>query len=149
MRDQTTPLAGVEIVKLEPGDEGRVMDAADLFDHKPLPDAVQRFLQESTHHILVAYRDNKPAGFVTGVEMTHPDKGTEMFLYELSVHEAQRMYGIGSALVDSLAALARQRGCYGMWVLTEDDNLAALKTYAKTGSRRGKIDQVMLSWTFG
>ena len=26
-----------------------------------------------------------PVGMVTGVETTHPDKGTEMFLYELSV----------------------------------------------------------------
>ena len=28
--------------------------------------------------------DERPVGFVSGVEETHPDKGTEMFLYELA-----------------------------------------------------------------
>jgi hypothetical protein len=29
--------------------------------------------------LLVAYLDDAPVGMTTGVEMTHPDKGTEMF----------------------------------------------------------------------
>jgi hypothetical protein len=37
--------------------------------------------------MLIAYIDYVAAGFVSGVEMSHPDKGTEMFLYELSVAE--------------------------------------------------------------
>ena len=44
---------------------------------------------------------------VTGVETTHPDKGTEMFLYELAVDEAARDRGVGRALVAALADLAR------------------------------------------
>ncbi len=32
---------------------------------------------------------------VSGVELTHPDKGTEMFLYELGVAERFRGRGIG------------------------------------------------------
>ena len=46
-------------------------------------------------------------GFTTGVEMTHPDKGTEMFLYELEVTEAFRRRGIGFALLTQLKELAR------------------------------------------
>jgi hypothetical protein len=37
--------------------------------------------------------DDVDVGFVTGVEMTHPDKGTEMFLYELSVARLLRHVG--------------------------------------------------------
>ena len=85
-------------------------------------------------------------GFVSGVEVTHPDKGTEMFLYELAVDEPFRRRGIGRALVERLAALARDAGCYGMWVITDDDNEAARATYEGTGGRargeagRGGLD---------
>ena len=58
------------------------------------------------------------------MELTHPDKGTEMFLYELGVDEPHRRQGVGTALVGALAALAAERGCYGMFVLTEADNEA-------------------------
>jgi ribosomal protein S18 acetylase RimI-like enzyme len=57
-----------------------------------------------------------------------------MFLYELSVTEASQRRGIGTALVEALAALARERGCRGMWVLTDEDNAAAVGTYRKAGA---------------
>lgn len=59
--------------------------------------------------------------------------------------EAFRRRGIGTALVRALADLARERGCYGMWVLTDDGTDAALATYAAAG---GIVDgrHVMLSW---
>jgi ribosomal protein S18 acetylase RimI-like enzyme len=85
---------------------------------------------------LLAIEDegDRPVGFISGVETTHPDKGTEMFLYELSVTEAHRNRGIGKALVTALADLARAQGCYGMWVGTEPDNTAALATYRAAGA---------------
>jgi ribosomal protein S18 acetylase RimI-like enzyme len=120
-----------------------------LFDHALRPEAVERFLADPTHHLLVA-RNGEPEtarGFASGVEMTHPDKGTEMFLYELAVEQASRNQGIGRALVRALAELARERGCYGMWVLTEGGNPAALRAYAAAGGEREPA-AVMFSWTF-
>lgn len=107
----------------------RRADGTDLFD-QPLRDAaVDRFLGSPDHHLLLAVDGaGEPVGMVTGVELTHPDKGTEMFLYELSVLEHARRRGIGSALVSALGAVARDRGCRGMWVLTDRDNAAALGT---------------------
>jgi ribosomal protein S18 acetylase RimI-like enzyme len=81
------------------------------------------------------------------VQTTHPDKGTEMFLYELSVHPDHRNRGVGKALVGALAELARGRGCYGMWVGTEADNAAALATYRAAGSAPPE-PSVTLSWEF-
>jgi ribosomal protein S18 acetylase RimI-like enzyme len=98
--------------------------------------------------MFVAYEGDGPVGFVSGVEMTHPDKGTEMFLYELAVDEAWRRRGIGTALVTALRDLAAERGCYGMWVLTDEDNDAAIATYAAT-SPVERSSQVMFGWTFG
>jgi len=84
-------------------------------------------------------------GFVSGVELTHPDKGTEMFLYELGVDDRYRRRGIGRGLVAALADRARERGCYGMWVLTDADNDAALRTYRSAGGGEPE-ETVMLTW---
>lgn len=137
----------MEIRALGPGDDGAVFEAAALFDEPPAAFATARFLDDPRHHLLVAYDGGQPAGFVSGVEMTHPDKGTEMFLYELGVHEEHQRRGIGKALVAALRDLARERGCYGMWVLTDGDNEAALATYAGAGGSAPQ-PQVLIDWTF-
>ena len=130
-----------------PGDDGLVAAASHLFDGPARPDATSRFLAEDGHHLLVASEDGRPVGFVSGVEVTHPDKGTEMFLYELAVDEPFRRRGIGRALVERLAALAREAGCYGMWVVTDHDNEAARATYEGTGAVP-EPEQVVEVWTF-
>jgi ribosomal protein S18 acetylase RimI-like enzyme len=135
------------IRRLGPEDAAVVLRMGPLFDYEPLPDATQRFLADPLHHLLVAFDGDRPAGFVSGVEMTHPDKGTEMFLYELAVLETHRQRGIGRALVEALGALARDRGCYGMWVLTDEDNTAARRTYAAT-SGQDAGPTVMYDWRF-
>jgi GNAT superfamily N-acetyltransferase len=135
----------MEIVQLGPGDAPRVHEAAHLFDGPPLEEAVERFLADDRHHLFLAYEDGHPVGFVSGVELTHPDKGTEMLLYELSVDDAHRRKGIGHALVRVLGALALERGCYGMFVLTDDGNDPALATYAADGSVR-EDRLVMFTW---
>ena len=108
-----------------------------------------RFLSSEGHHLLVAVEDgdDRPVGFISGVETTHPDKGTEMFLYELSVAEGHRNRGIGSALVAALADLAQEQGCYGMWVGTEPDNAAAIATYKAAGAAPPE-ELVTLEWVF-
>jgi ribosomal protein S18 acetylase RimI-like enzyme len=68
-----------------------------------------------------------------------------MVLYELAVDDAAQGRGIGRALVAALAGIARGRGCYGMWVLTDHDNDAALATYRSAGATE-QSDQVMLEW---
>ncbi|GAA0217313.1 GNAT family N-acetyltransferase [Saccharothrix mutabilis subsp. mutabilis] len=123
-----------------------VMAAAHLFDDPPKADATRAFLADDRHHLLIAYVGDEPAGFVSGVETTHPDKGTEMFLYELGVDESHQRRGIGTALVEALLALARERGCYGAFTATEPDNTAALATYARANADTEAT--VSLSWTF-
>jgi aminoglycoside 3-N-acetyltransferase I len=120
--------------------------AADLFDSPPLAAATDRFLAGAGHHLLFAYdEDGRAVGMISGVEMTHPDKGTEMFIYELGVAPAARLQGIGAALVGTLARIARDNGCYGMWVGTEPDNEAALATYRRAGAG-DEAGFVLLNW---
>ena len=120
--------------------------AADLFDAPPISAATERFLAEPGHHLLFAYDDSgRAVGMISGIEMTHPDKGTEMFIYELGVAPAARLQGIGKRLVAELAVIARRNGCYGMWVGTEVDNDAALATYRRSGAA-DESRFVLLNW---
>ena len=138
----------MRIVRLRPGDEQLVLGSAGLFDAPPTETWTAKFLASEGHHLLVAVEpDEQPIGFVSGVETTHPDKGTEMFLYELCVHPGHRNRGVGRALVAALGQLARERGCYGMWVATEHDNAAALAAYRAAGAAPPE-PFVTLSWTF-
>ncbi|MGW7820181.1 GNAT family N-acetyltransferase [Streptomyces puniciscabiei] len=124
-----------------------VVTAGHLFDHPARPEWAERFLATAGHHLLLAYEEDAVAGFVSGVETVHPDKGTEMFLYELAVEEPYRRRGIGRALVLRLAALARERGCYGMWVGVDAGNDVALAAYRSAGGKDDGSCTVM-TWEF-
>jgi ribosomal protein S18 acetylase RimI-like enzyme len=123
----------VELRWVGEGDDAVVISAGHLFDSVPQPATVTRFLSTPGHHLCLALADGVPVGFVSGVETTHPDKGTEMFLYELAVDAAARGRGVGRTLVAALAERAVALGCYGMWVLTAEDNAGARRTYAAAG----------------
>ena len=136
-----------EIRALGPDDADLVLAAVHLFDSPPEDAATRRFLADPGHHLLFALdASGRAVGFVSGVELTHPDKGTELFLYELGVDEPARRQGVGRALVE--ATLARERGCYGMYTLADDDNAAALAAYASAGGRETS-QPVMVDWEIG
>lgn len=115
-------------------DASDVLAAGHLFDHPPSSEWTDQFLARDGHHLLLAERGGIPVGFVSGIEVAHPDKPTEMLLYELGVEQASRRQGVGRALVTSLADLARDRGCAGMWVPVEAGDEPAVATYRSAGA---------------
>ena len=137
----------VRIARLGPGDDAAVLTSVDVFDHPPTPEWTARFLAAADHHLVAAFEGDTMVGFVSGVETTHPDKGTEMFLYELGVHEDHRRRGTARALVTALAELARERDCYGMWVAVDPDNDPALATYRSAGAQPPE-PSVIIGWSF-
>jgi ribosomal protein S18 acetylase RimI-like enzyme len=138
---------GLSIRRLGPADEGLLERAGPLFDGQPIPAVSTAFLNEPGHHLLVAMLAGEPVGFVTGVEMLHPDKGREMFLYELGVAEGFRRRGIATRLVEALRRLAKEHRCYGMWVLADTGNAAALATYRRAGGQAVPAG-TMVEWRF-
>ena len=136
----------LEIWRADAGAEDRVKAAEHLFDHDVDLEATRRFLAGGVNELLIAYVDGNPAGFVSATELTHPDRARpELFLNELGVGEAYRGRGVGRALVVRLWEVARERGCRGMWVLTDDDNVAANMVYTAAGGTRAR-DEVMYQW---
>lgn len=121
-----------------PGDAALVLAAADLFDDPPTPEHTERFLGAAGHHLLLALDGDDPVGFVTGVEIVHPDKAVELNVYELGVRDDRRREGIATRLLAELAELASELGARGLWVLTEPDNVAALATYRAAGYSVGE-----------
>jgi hypothetical protein len=75
-----------------------------LFDDPPATGTSLGFLASPGHYLLFAWDDsNQPVGFISGVEMTHPDKGKEMYLNELGVAEGARRQGVASRLTGARA----------------------------------------------
>ena len=103
-----------------------VLAATALFDMPPTAAGAAAFVDAPGHHLLVAEVDGVPAGFGTAIEMRHPDKGLEVFLYELGVDERYRRQGVTSALLAALDDLAVRLGATGCWTATEPHNTAAL-----------------------
>ncbi|MFG3406681.1 GNAT family N-acetyltransferase [Streptomyces sp. NPDC048142] len=125
-----------------------LLAAGHLYDAPPRKAWAARFLAADGHVMLIAYVDGVPVGFVSGIEMLHPDRGTEMCLYELAVDAPFRRRGIGAALTRALVDIARERGCYDLWVGVERDNEAALTTYRSAGAADDG-GFAMLTWEFG
>lgn len=113
----------------------QLLDASDLFDNPITSESAADSLARSDHHLLLALNsENQAIGFVSGVEMRHPDKPPEMFINELGVATDWRRKGIARELVCALANIARTNGAYSLWTATEPDNVAALATYRSVGA---------------
>jgi ribosomal protein S18 acetylase RimI-like enzyme len=123
----------LELQWMTSGDVDTIEAASYLFDDDIDREWTEKFLRQPNHHLCIAYIDDEAVGFVSGVEITHPDKGTEMLMYELGVDDEYRRRGIGRSLVVALRDLARARGCSGVWVAVDDDNEPALAMYRALG----------------
>lgn len=124
----------VEFLRLGPGD-AHVLAGADVFDNPVDPDQARAFLADPGHEIVVARQDGRIVGMATGVVLLHPDKPPAFFINEVGVDEALRRKGVGSGLVERLLQIARDRGCQGIWLATEEDNVAARALYRRAQAR--------------
>jgi len=124
-------------------DENDTSASASASEVNPRP-----FLQRPEAVMFVVEDDeSRPCGCVYGHELVHPDGERTMLLYSLDVAEHSRRRGYGTALVKSFVDHARKAGCSEVWVLTEDDNDAALATYATADGQRDPGCQVMFVWS--
>jgi ribosomal protein S18 acetylase RimI-like enzyme len=125
-------------------DARRLMDS-DAFDHAADAELIADFFSRQGHHLIGAFDGDQLIGFVSGIEVAHPDKPVEMMLYELGVEASHRRRGIGRSLVDSLAVLATDVGCAGMWVPLEASDEIARATYRSAGAA-GFEHAAVMTW---
>ncbi len=108
------------------------------FDHAVDPARAWGFLATRVNEIVVALDQGEVIGFASGTVLMHPDKPTQFFVNEVSVHEDYQRRGIATRMCKRIFDLARERGCEGIWLGVQVKNDAARALYRKIGARETK-----------
>jgi ribosomal protein S18 acetylase RimI-like enzyme len=109
--------------------------AVDAFLADNDADAVARLgemVDAREQEALLAEVDGRLAGVATMVQ----HEG-EMEL--LTLHATERHRGVGTALLTAVVDEARARGCHGLWLITTNDNVDALRFYQRRGLRLARL----------
>lgn len=130
---------------LGPDDLPLLMAVPDgLFDNPIDPAQAAAFLASPLHELVLAFDGNMAVGMASGTVLLHPDKRPAMFVNEVGVREGFLRRGIGTAVTQELFAIARARGCDGIWLGTDSDNAPALALYRKLGG--DEVQGVYFGW---
>jgi ribosomal protein S18 acetylase RimI-like enzyme len=128
-------LQGIEFAELGPGDLPRLLAVEpDLFDEPIRPDQAALFLADPMNLCLLAHDGPLAVGMLTGTILRHPDKAPALFINEVGTRDAWQRRGIATALMQRALDWARRRGCEGVWLGTEADNLPAQALYRSLGA---------------
>ena len=116
-----------------------------VFDNPIDPTQAAAFLGDPRHEMVLALVNGSPVGMGSAVIMLHPDKPPAGFINEVGVLESHRRQGIASALCAALFTRLRGRGCHGIWLATEHDNIAARALYMHLKGRE-TTEIVVYDW---
>ena len=121
--------------------------AEDVFDGPIVMSTAQEFLDDPRHRLVVALDDDVVIGFVSAVIYLHPDKSApELWINEIGVAPRHQRQGIGKALLQAMLDDAKQSGCTEAWVLTEQENTAAMAMYKSVGGVESSPDPTMFTF---
>ena len=101
--------------------------------------AWQRLLHDPRFVGLGAWRGGVLVGVVHALFHASTWADEVCYLQDLFVTEAARGSGAGSALIDAVATVSRQRGAARLYWLTHHDNTAARALYDRVAVNRGFI----------
>lgn len=97
------------------------------------PEALKTFLKDPKNILLLAYDNEKIAGAALAYEILHPEGENYFYVHELDTHPKYRRQGVGTMLMKELLRMAKDRGCYELWLGTEEDSLGAQALYESLG----------------
>jgi len=111
------------------------LEGSDVFDNNVDPEQLAAFLADPGHEMVFAVEGTRIVGMASGTVLLHPDKQPLFFVNEVGVHEDMRRRGIATSLCELLMRAARDKGCQGIWLATETDNLGARALYRRLNAR--------------
>ena len=110
---------------------------------------IEAFLADDSHYLYVAVAGEEVVGSLNGYALTHPHTRRPQFLlYEIDVREAWRRRGIGTRLIDAFLAEAKRLDAFGVWVVTDRENTAAMAMYRGCGLVTSDLHDVVFSADF-
>jgi GNAT superfamily N-acetyltransferase len=99
----------------------------------------QRLLRDEEIHGLAGHLDGKLVGIVHYLFHPHVWMEDSCYLQDLFVAEAARGHGVARALIERVAAAARERGAPRLYWQTKEDNAGARTLYDKLARFDGFI----------
>ncbi len=108
-----------------------LLAGAQVFDLPLRPAQLAAFIADPGHDLVFATQGARVVGFASGTVLLHPDKPPAFFINEVGTVEDLRRQGIALQLCRLLMERARARGCKGIWLATETDNIAARALYRR------------------
>ena len=103
----------------------------------PSHDYARRILSDSKTIALVAEAENAIVGALTAYVLPKLEQErSEIYLYDLAVAETHRRRGIATALIDQLRRIARESGCWMIFVQADRVDEPAVALYDKVGLGR-------------
>jgi ribosomal protein S18 acetylase RimI-like enzyme len=132
----------IEVKRIRGGDETPAREVVAAF--WPEGKLNDEFLGKETNYLLAAYVDGVFAGFLYAYELERLETDRPMmFFYSIDVLEAYRRRGVAARLIGELKRICAERNVSKMYVLTDEANVAAMKTYQSTGGERVSPDNVL------
>lgn len=139
-------MSSVKVERLGPADVVEMQQANRLFAevfgeegyHGPPPgnDYLLRLLGDEKFIPLVARIDGQMAGALAAYELVKFEaERSEIYIYDLAVHEEHRRKGIATALIEELKSIARKCGAWVIFVQADPPDQPAVALYEKLGTR--------------
>ena len=116
-------------------ENAQLLLGAGVFDNPVDTGQLDGFLADDVHELIFAVLGKTVIGFASGTILLHPDKAPALFVNEVGVAHDHQRQGIAQTLCNMLFDVARNRGCQGIWLATEDDNTPARALYRSLGAR--------------
>ncbi len=111
-------------------------DAESYLARPPSDAYVARWLGSPAHVLLVAEVDGEVvAGLTAYVLEKAEQERSELYIYDLAVHERHRRRGIATALIRALSALGAEIGAWVMFVQADYGDDPAIALYESLGTR--------------
>jgi ribosomal protein S18 acetylase RimI-like enzyme len=116
---------------------GSAFDERETYQgNQPDDDYLRRLLSSDTF-IAVAHFEGETVvgGLAAYVLPKFEQARSEIYIYDLAVHEDRRRRGIATALITELRKIASDRGAYVIYVQADYGDDAAIALYTKLGTR--------------